>query len=42
MAIAPNKGRWNTETTRRSRQDSHESERRDPVAFWYAEALSQR
>ena len=42
MTTTPNRNRWNRETTGQSRQDSYESERRGPVAFWYAEALSQR
>ena len=40
--MTPNPDYWNAKPAKRSRQDSYESERHDPVAFWYAEAFSQR
>jgi hypothetical protein len=35
-------GHRNTGTIRRSYRDTRENEQNDPVAYWYAEALSRR
>jgi hypothetical protein len=42
-AVTDSTGRSeNTATVRRSYQHTRENEKNDPVAYWYAEALSRR